>query len=334
MPFEKKNIGGLWRNPSAHFSAVLSDPWYRTVSLLTSRIAELSMQHLTSKGLRPVLAPITSRSISSPMGLGSDSLPVQVPLFGEPVYLADSMQFGLEYLLRVHQAGTFYIMPTFRGEDPDERHLNEFFHAEAEITGHLNNVIDLVDGYVKHLSEGVIEAFPELARNTQLVDIARGSPIPRMTFAQALERLGSAPELYTFHEGKAISLSSRGERLLLDQVGTPVWVTHNPEIAVPFYQAVDTSSGVALNADLLMGIGETVGAGQRHLDLPALQRALDIRGNPAESYAWYLQMKNEFPIQTSGFGLGVERFLLWILQHDDIRDLELFVRTKGSKGLV
>ena len=65
--------------------------------------------------------PITSESVTSPMGLGSDSLPVSVELFDKNVYLADSMQFYLEYLLRQHPQGVFYIMPTFRGEEPDDR---------------------------------------------------------------------------------------------------------------------------------------------------------------------------------------------------------------------
>lgn len=41
--------------------------------------------------------PITTGSISSPMGLGSDSIPVKIQLGGRDTYLADSMQFALEY---------------------------------------------------------------------------------------------------------------------------------------------------------------------------------------------------------------------------------------------
>ena len=44
-------------------------------------------------------------------------------------------------------------------------------------------------------------------------------------------------------------------------------------------------------------------------------------------YAWYLRMKEELPMVTSGFGMGVDRFLMWVLDHDDIRDLPLISRT-------
>jgi uncharacterized protein DUF4145 len=36
------------------------------------------------------------------------------------------------------------------------------------------------------------------------------------------------------------------------------------------------------------------------------------------------------PMRTSGFGLGIERFLLWVLGHDDIRDIPLVPRGEES----
>lgn len=37
------------------------------------------------------------------MGLGSDLKPVLVHLLGQQAYLADSMQFALEYFLRIDE---------------------------------------------------------------------------------------------------------------------------------------------------------------------------------------------------------------------------------------
>jgi aspartyl/asparaginyl-tRNA synthetase len=99
------------------------------------------------------MIPITCNSVSSPMGLGSDSLPVHVNLFGKETYLADSMQFYLEYFVRQPNVeGIWYIMPTFRGEDPDARHLNQFFHSEAEIKGRFPNIQKVVNNYLHTLT--------------------------------------------------------------------------------------------------------------------------------------------------------------------------------------
>lgn len=61
-------------------------------------------------------------------------------------------------------------MPTFRGEEADERHLCQFYHSEAEIPGNLNDVMDLVEEYIKHLSRKIIEEFGEVLQH-ELGDI-------------------------------------------------------------------------------------------------------------------------------------------------------------------
>ena len=37
-------------------------------------------------------------------------------------------------------------------------------------------------------------------------------------------------------------------------------------------------------------------------------------------------MRNIQQVQTSGFGMGIERFILWLLKHNDIRDCTLLLR--------
>jgi aspartyl/asparaginyl-tRNA synthetase len=37
-------------------------------------------------------------------------------------------------------------------------------------------------------------------------------------------------------------------------------------------------------------------------------------------------MREFSTIQTSGLGLGTERFLSWLLKHNDIRDMQLLLR--------
>lgn len=189
-------MSGSWADQEAHFHNALTHPWYKAVFLLSASIVSEASRYFESLGYLPALAPVTTHSISSPMGLGSDSLPVKIDLFGHPTFLADSMQFHLEYLLRVYNKGVFYVMPTFRGEPSDERHLSEFFHIEAELPGDMEDMI-----------------------------------------------------------------SDRG---------------------------VDPTP-----------------------------------------YEWYLRLKQEFPLQTAGFGIGLERLLLWALKHDDIRDTQIFVRQRG-----
>jgi asparaginyl-tRNA synthetase len=160
-------------------------------------------------------------------------------------------------------------------------------------------------------------------------------PLPRLSFDEAATKLDRDPGAVVWSEGGAFrNLTRRGEHALMDQFGGFVWVTHWDHLAVPFYQAFgDPGHVTALNADLLFGIGETVGAGERHVSDVELTEALDLHGIDAEPYAWYADMKREAPMRTAGFGLGIERLLLWVLKHDDIRDMQLLPRTNGRRDI-
>ena len=104
------------------------------------------------------------------------------------------------------------------------------------------------------------------------------------------------------------------------------------ENQVPFYQR--SVEGKAKNADLLMGIGETVGCGERWATGDEIASALEKRGIGLEEYEWYMKMKQEVPMQTAGFGMGIERFLLFILGKEDIREMQVFRRFNDGKDVI
>ncbi|GAB2329485.1 asparagine synthetase A [Streptomyces griseoincarnatus] len=326
-----------WHDPESHFVAAAESPWYRMITAVNAAIVETTVLFYQRRGIAPALMPITVSSVSSPMGLGSDSLPVRVNLLGDETFLADSMQFQLEFMLRHALDGAYYIMPTFRGEDPDTIHLNQFFHSEAEIRGGLNDVIELVEAYLRALTAG-IAASPACRAVAQAADglahleaLLSKPSLPRITFASAFDLLGQGA--FALKEPGVWTITRKGEQALIEHCGGAVWLTHPPHASVPFYQRAD-AQGRALSADLLLGCGEVVGCGERWTTGAEVRRALaDHLVNEAD-YRWYVEMKDRLPLQTAGFGLGIERYLLWLLQHDDIRDLHVMPRLKGHAAWV
>lgn len=312
---------------------VLRSPWYKALFRLQDTFAKATVEFFSQQGLSYFPSPLTTGSISSPMGLGSDSLPVRVQLGGTDVYLADSMQFLLEYACRLADKGAFYLMPSFRGEPTNERHLAQFFHSEAEIRGSLDDAMRLAEHYIAHLSlrllESCREEILEMAGTTShLEKMAHGQAIPRISFREAMALLEETPGAIEVLPGGLRTISSQGESALMERFGGCVWVTHFDARVVPFYQASD--DGYARNADLLMGIGETVGAGERHACASDVRSALAEHRVEPDEYAWYVRMKEQFPLQTAGFGMGMERFMLWALRHDDIRDCQIVARMDGA----
>ena len=81
-----------------------------------------------------------------------------------------------------------------------------------------------------------------------------------------------------------------------------------------------------MTVDLLGGIGEMLGSGQRVLNNSDVDESLKFHKVDENGYLWYKEMRDIETIQTSGFGLGTERFLLRVLKHNDIRDCNLLLR--------
>jgi asparaginyl-tRNA synthetase len=322
-----------WTRPDTHYLSVLDDPWYTAVVALQSALSRSTHRFWDERDVPVAHLPVTTGSVSSPMGLGSDSAPVCVDLFGQKTYLADSMQFGLEYLCRLSGTGAYYLMPSFRGEDCDSTHLCQFFHSEAELPGDLDAVMDVVEAYVRRLAgdllHGHADAIAAAAGGTGHVERLLDAPaVTRLTFDEAVDLLGG-DGVHVDGGGRWRSLTRAGERALLERCGPAVWVTDWDELAVPFYQARDETTGRARNADLLLGPGEVVGCGERHVTGDEVLAALRRHEVDPASYDWYVQVKRQRPLRTAGFGLGVERFLMWLLDHGDIRDLQVLVRENG-----
>lgn len=335
------NEPNTWKNPKTHYLKVLKSDWYKQLILLENLVTEETMKFYAKKGIITIHFPITTGSISSPMGKGSDSKPIKIKLEGIDTYLADSMQFLLEYGCRLTNKGCYYVMPSFRGEKADERHLCQFYHSEAEIPGTLDDIMKLVDEYIKYLSIKIIEKMGKELKKT-LGNISHIEKIAnydglfkRITFNEAEKILkekhpNNINEYIEYEEGWR-NITRKAEKELIEIFDGILWVTNYDELAVPFYQKIDSKiRGTTKNADLLMGIGETLGCGERHDSYKDLLEALNKHGVLPKEYEWYIEMKKQFPMQTSGFGMGIERFLMWVLKATDIRNMQICLRFNGE----
>jgi len=337
-------VPNTWKEYNTHYLEVLKSDWYKQLVLLENLITEETVNFYQKKGIVTLHLPVTTGSISSPMGKGSDSKPVKVNLEGDDTYLADSMQFLLEYGCRLVNNGCYYIMPSFRGEKADERHLCQFYHSEAEIKGNLEDIMNLADEYIKHLAQKILERMGQHLKVTigdisHIEKVANYSGVfKRITFDEAeqvlKEKFGKEINQYIEYNDGWRNITKKAEKELINIYDGIVWVTNYDQLSVPFYQKLDSKiNGTTRNADLLMGIGETVGCGERHKDDKELLHSLDIHEVKPNEYEWYIEMKKQFPMQTSGFGMGIERFLMWVLKCDDIRNMQICLRFNGSNIL-
>lgn len=346
------SVRSLWRDTKGYAIRALNSPWHTTLFRLQNTLFQASNDFFRSPTVdfKYLIVPLTTGSISSPMGFGSDSQPVSIQLHNHQTYLADSQQFLLEYALRLESSvpGVYYVGTSCRGEDPDATHLNQFCHVECELLGGLQQAIATANQYVVSLARAfltqhgaeIVACAGSTAHVESLLDLysRHGNAFPIVTLEEALALPELTDEMWEYAVPGQIQYGKKitrcGEKMLIQRYGGAVWLTEVDHLSTPFYQAYTSVSDRGIGAkakagDLLFGLGEVLGCGERHETLQDTLQALRQHEVDPEEYKWYVDMRSVKPLRTSGWGIGTERFLAWVLQHDDIRDLQLLPRLKG-----
>ncbi len=133
-----------------------------------------------------------------------------------------------------------------------------------------------------------------------------------------------------FEWGK--DLGGSDETIISRLHGRPVFVTHYPRGCKAFYMKRDPDDPrLVRNFDLLApdGYGEIIGGSQREDDLDVLLERMAEDNLPAEPYEWYLDLRRYGSVPHGGFGLGVERTVVWLCGLKHIRETIAFPRTMG-----
>ena len=236
-----------------------------------------------------------------------------------------------------------------RGEDCDKRHLSQFYHCEMEMRGKLENLLPIIERYIKILAEtallmeNIVDKISENPKKTKryLGEIITAKKFPKIAFSEAVDILvkNGKKELVNFTKyGNDISGDGEIKLMKILKIKTPIWITHFDRDRVPFYQKPDSkNTNKVINADLLFPPliegsfgGEIAGAGQRQNKAEEIYESLKRQNISSKPYEWYIDLRKQRNYEiTSGFGLGIERFIAWSLGKDNIRDVILYPRLKN-----
>jgi asparaginyl-tRNA synthetase len=260
---------------------------------------------------------------------GGSSL-FNVDYFGEKVNLTQSSQFYLETLIYSLEK-VFTIAPSFRAEKSrTRRHLTEYWHAEVEAAWYNND--DMMADEEKMIKYIIDEVLKNNEEDLKIInrDLSKLKniklPFERIKYRDLIEKSKEFGMDLKYGD----DLGADEEYGIMVHFDNPIFVTEYPESLKTFYHRPDPEHpGEILCHDMLApeGYGEVVGGGERIFDLQELlNRIMENNLNP-EDYYWYVDLRKYGSIPHSGFGLGLDRLVMWVCGLLNIKETIPYPRT-------
>lgn len=262
--------------------------------------------------------------------------------FGRRAALSVSGQ--LEGEVAAMALGKIYTFgPSFRAEKSNTpRHVAEFWHVEPEVAfAELPDIIEIAEALIKHIIKTVLEKCPEELKffdkhfENGLVEkltAVASHDFAIMTYTEAIEKLKASGKDFKYPVEWGSDLMTEHERYISEEVcKKPVFLTDYPKDIKSFYMKQNPDGKTVAATDLLVpGVGEIIGCSEREADLDKLLNAMKERNMSLDDYEHYIALRRFGSVPHSGFGLGLERIIMYVTGVQNIRDVILYPRTVGS----
>ena len=233
--------------------------------------------------------------------------------------------------------------PSFRAENSNTtKHLAEFWHIEPEVAfAELPDIIEIAEDMIKYLIRAVLDECPdeidffnnfvEKGLKEKLEHVAT-SDFAICDYTDAIGILQKADVKFQFPVDWGCDLQTEHEKYLTEVVfKRPVFVTNYPKEIKSFYMKQNPDGKTVAATDLLVpGIGEIIGCSEREADYEKLLEAMKVRNMDISAYKQYLDLRIFGSVPHSGFGLGFDRFVMYVTGMENIRDVVLFPRTVNN----
>ena len=262
--------------------------------------------------------------------------------FSKPVNLAVTGQLEGEVFAQAFR-NIYTFGPTFRADKSNTKfHSAEFWMIEPEMAFcDLDGDMEIAEDMIKFLIKSVLEKCPkemDFFENfvekglKDKLNLILNSEFKRISYTEIINIIHQNKERFEVIPEWGEDIQREHERYIAEEVVKgPLFATDYPENIKAFYmKRNDDGKTVACFDMLVPGIGEIIGGSQREDDLEILREKLEKFSLNEEEYYWYLDLRKYGSTVHSGYGLGFDRFLMYVTGIDNIRDSQPFPRTLNN----
>ncbi len=295
------------------------------IFIIRSRVLKAIRDFLDERGFIEINTP---KIVSAATEGGTALFPISY--FEREAFLNQSPQLYKQMLMGAGFDRVYEIAPIFRAEEHDTtKHLNEATSVDIEVAFVSDKeVMSILEELIAFVYSEV-EGYPGLSKLNLKLGVPK-IPFRRITYDEAIELLSETGEEIEWGE----DLSTSAERTLGEIIGELYFITDWPCAIKPFYaQPVDAGlkgkkENICYAFDLMHPKVELASGSQRVHSYELLKRNIESKGLSADSFEFYLDSFRFGMPPHAGWGLGVERLLMSMLEIDNIREVVLFPRDR------
>ncbi len=271
----------------------------------------------------------TPNIISTSSEGGTELFPVSY--FEKEAFLAQSPQLYKQMMMGTGLDRVFEMATYFRAEEHDTIwHLNEVTAIDCELAfiKDETDVMKVVEGLVVAMINGVRERCSQYLDTLEREIPKPKTPFPMLRYDDVLKTLEDEGMRIPFGEDLTTETEKKLGEIMKEKGHELYFVTKYPLGIKPFYTMPDADPTYSNSFDMEYRGREVVSGSQRVHKHDLLVERIKKKDLNPESFKPYLSAFKHGMPPHGGFGLGIERFLVLLLELPNIREAVLFPRDR------